>query len=306
MRILFIFLDGVGLGDDNPQINPFAAAQTPNLQGLLGGQQLLAKTAPYEGESASLLALDACLGVEGLPQSATGQAALLTGVNVPAAIGYHYGPKPNPPVAKFLKNGNLFVKLKNHKKRAALLSAYPPRYFEAIESGLRMYSAIPLAVTSAGIALKTSQDLAAGEALAADFTGQGWHEHLGMSELPVLTPRQAGERLGVIAQNYDLAFFEFWLTDYAGHRQRMNDALDLLGNFDQVIGGLVEKWDPVEGLILLTSDHGNLEDLSTRRHTTNPVPALLIGSQKNRRDFSVNLKNLADVTPTILRGLSID
>jgi 2,3-bisphosphoglycerate-independent phosphoglycerate mutase len=306
MRILFLFLDGIGLGSDDPQINPFAAAKSPHLQELLGGQRLLAQTAPYEGELASLLALDACLGVDGLPQSATGQATLLTGINVPAAIGYHYGPKPNPPVAEFLKNGNLFFKLKNHLRQAALLSAYPPRYFEAIASGLRMYSAIPLAVTIAGIPLKSARDLSAGRALAADFTGQGWHEHLGLSEIPVLTPRQAGKRLGEIAQTYDLAFFEYWLTDYAGHRQRMSDALAVLENIDQVMGGLVEKWNTEDGLILLTSDHGNLEDLSTRRHTTNPVPALLIGSRENRREFSVKLQDLADVTPAILRSFLID
>ena len=49
MRVLFIFLDGVGLGVDDPNINPFARLEMPFLQSLLGGQKLLAKSAPYVG-----------------------------------------------------------------------------------------------------------------------------------------------------------------------------------------------------------------------------------------------------------------
>ncbi len=74
MRVLFIFLDGIGLGADNPEINPFARVEMPFLQSLLGGQKMLATSAPHDGERATLLPLDAALGVDGLPQSATGQA----------------------------------------------------------------------------------------------------------------------------------------------------------------------------------------------------------------------------------------
>ena len=133
MRVLFIFLDGVGLGAENPEINPLAGIKMPVLQNLLGGRRLLAGTAPYTGERATLLALDAGLGVKGLPQSATGQAVLLTGINVPAEIGEHYGPKPNPAVAKYLLNGNLFVEFQQGGRKSALLNAYPPGYFEGVE-----------------------------------------------------------------------------------------------------------------------------------------------------------------------------
>jgi bisphosphoglycerate-independent phosphoglycerate mutase (AlkP superfamily) len=54
---------------------------------------------------------------------------------------------------------------------------------------------------------------------------------------------------------------------------------------------------------MITSDHGNLEDLSTRRHTKNPVPALLIGSTYLREQFTKNLKTLTDVAPAITRQL---
>lgn len=300
MNFLFIFLDGVGLGPDDPDTNPFARAQMPALQRLLGGEKLLAEVAPRESERASLLALDASLGIKGVPQSATGQATLLTGINVPAELGYHYGPKPNPAVAEFLRNGNLFNTFKKAGRHAALLNAYPPAYFKAIESGRRLYSAIPLAVSSAGIPLKNAQDLASGRALSADFTSQGWRENLGFKDAVLLTPQESGNRLAALAQEIDFAFFEYWLSDYAGHHQDMDQAIHLLETFDGVLQGISENWDDAQGLVLVTSDHGNMEDMSTRRHTQNEVPALLIGAPELRRRFTRNLHSLADVAPAIL------
>jgi 2,3-bisphosphoglycerate-independent phosphoglycerate mutase len=304
MHILFLFMDGIGLGPDDPSSNPFARANLPNLHTLLGGQRLLAGITPYHGERANLVALDACLGVDGVPQSATGQAVLLTGTNIPAALGYHYGPKPNPAVTKFLLHGNLF----NHLQQAGLnvgsLNAYPPPYFEAIDSGRRMYSAIPLALASAGVPLKTAEDLYAGRALSVDFTGQGWRTRLGIPDAPVLDPWQAGQRLSHLAREYDFSFFEYWPSDYAGHGQDMAQACGLLETFDTVLGGLLEAWRDEDSLLLITSDHGNLEDLSTRRHTRNPAPALLVGAPELRRSFTQGLKDLTDVTPAILRLLA--
>ncbi|HEY3311392.1 MAG TPA: hypothetical protein VGK00_07095 [Anaerolineales bacterium] len=302
MTILFMFLDGVGLGTDDPTTNPFARAEMPNLYNLLGGSKLLASTAPFDGDQASLLALDACMGVDGLPQSATGQAVLLTGRNVPAEIGYHYGPKPDKATAAHLNDGGIFGELTRSGKRAALINAYPPGYFHGIESGRRIFSSIPLAVTSAGLSLFTSDDLLAGRAISADFTAEGWRERMHLSDVPVMSLPEAGTKLAKISKKYDFAFFEYWLTDYAGHGQDMKDALRLLTQFDLVLGGLLGSWDDND-LLLITSDHGNLEDLSTRRHTVNPVPLLLVGNKISRRQFS-GVSDLSGVAPAILRSLN--
>lgn len=307
MKFLFLFLDGVGLGANDPESNPFALANMPNLSRLLDGRRMVYEALkdgrPYprvETKRATLLPLDSSLGIAGLPQSASGQATLLTGINVPARIGYHYGPKPNPAVAEILLNGNLFSRIRQMGLRATLLNAYPPGYFSAIESGRRLFSAVPLAVTSAGIPLRTRDDLFAGEALSADFTGEGWRERLGLVDTPVLPPFTAGERLAALTRAVDFAFFEFWLSDYAGHSQDMAAACSLLETVDQVLAGLFDSWDDRDGLILLTSDHGNLEDLTTRRHTANPVPGLVIGAPAMRESFTASLEDLTDVSPAIL------
>ncbi len=297
MRVLFIFLDGIGLGEHNLETNPFTRARMPTLSKLLNGRSLTKDAAPFHGEQASLLAINAGVGVRGLPQSATGQAILLTGINIPSELGYHYGPKPNPEVAAYLKEATLFSRFAKEGKRATLLNAYPPRYFDGIESGKRLYSSIPLAVVNAGLPLFRHDDLFAGRALSADFTGEGWRNMLGFVDAPLMNPQEAGRKLATVAKEYDFSLFEYWASDYAGHGQEMDTAVNLMETFDGVLGGLIEVWD--DGLILVTSDHGNMEDLSTRKHTDADVPALVIGDKIAREEFTRDLKELTDIAPAI-------
>lgn len=273
----------------------------PNLNNLLDGRSLFKDAAPFHGERATLLAVDPTVGVSGLPQSATGQAILMTGINIPAELGYHYGPKPNPAVAAYLKEATLFSRFAKEGKKAALLNAYPPRYFHGIDSGKRLYSSIPLAVINAGLPLFKHDDLFAGRALSADFTGEGWRTMLGYLDAPVMDAPQAGQTLGTLAKEYDFALFEYWASDYAGHKQEMDDAIRLMETFDEVLGGLTEMWN--DGLILVTSDHGNMEDLSTRKHTDADVPALVIGDKTARQEFTRGLKDLTHIAPAIWRAV---
>ena len=307
MHILFLFLDGVGLGTSDPAVNPFVQASMPNLTGLLDKRALTnGQTFPIESSRATLLSLDARMGVKGLPQSATGQAVLLTGRNIPAEIGYHYGPKPNPEVAAYLQAETLFHQVRSTGKQAALLSGYPPRYFEAIESGKRLFSAIPLAASKAGVSLHGPDDIASGLAIPADFTGHGWNQQPGFPKIPGREPAEAGKLLADLGMRYDFAFFEYWLSDYAGHGQDMPQAVRLLEVFDGVLGGLLDAWDDEQGLIVITSDHGNLEDLGTRRHTAHPVPGLLVGAPALRQRFLAGnpaLHDLTGIAPRILRML---
>jgi 2,3-bisphosphoglycerate-independent phosphoglycerate mutase len=321
MKLLFIFLDGVGLGEDNPAINPLARFPLPNLEEILDGHKLIANGHSTGKEEefylvntrrASLLALDACLGVEGIPQSATGQASLMTGKNVPAWLGIHEGPKATPPIIELIHQGTLFTQLQQHGKAGVLINAFPPRYFEAIEAGYRIPGVIALSARQAGIQLKTMHDLYEGRAISADFTAEGWRSVLGFTETPILDRIQAGNRLIDLTESSDMTIFEYWLTDVAGHHQDMQSAQTILEMLDAVIGSLLSCWDDENNLILLTSDHGNLEDLNTRHHTRHDVPLLLIGSVTLREMFikqvqlSCNSRikpDLTDIAPAILNFL---
>ena len=75
----------------------------------------------------------------------------------------------------------------------------------------------------------------------------------------------------------------------------------MLATLDGVLDGLAHAWRDEDSLALVTSDHGNLEDLSTRRHTANPVPLLLLGAEAARREFAEGLHDLTGVAPAIIR-----
>jgi 2,3-bisphosphoglycerate-independent phosphoglycerate mutase len=302
-HLLFIFLDGVGLGAPDPAYNPFVTADIPNLRRLLNGQRPVVGLGPTESDRAVFIPTDACLGVPGLPQSATGQGAIVTGLNVPRLVGEHWGPLPNPPVADLIRRESLFLKLKTAGLDAVLLNAYPQRYFDGIRSGRRLYSAIPLALTAAGLPPMTADDLRAGRALSADFTGEGWRTHLGLADTPLYTLPEAGRRLAGLAQAHAFSFFEYWLSDHAGHRSSLAEACQMLAGLDAMLGGLLEAWDDQAGLIVLTSDHGNVEDLSHRHHTLNPVPTVVVGAA--RAAFASGLSDLTHFTPAILNYLAL-
>ena len=292
-----LFLDGVGLAQPDTVDNPFTSAAMPHLAGLLGDAWYLAGRGRITTPHASLVPTDANLGLDGRPQSATGQATILTGRNVSRLVGEHYGPKPNPAVADVIRAGTLFHEVAAAGGRAALITPYPEGYFAAIESGRRLLSSVPLAATSAGLPLMGADDLRAGRAVSPDFTGAGWREHLGYADMPVRTLPEAGRRIAAVAAGYDFSFFEHWPTDQAGHRGTLAEAAAHLEIIDAVVGGLLDAWDDARGLLILTSDHGNLEEKSHRQHTRNPVPTILIGRGHAR--YAEIIHDLTDIAAVV-------
>jgi bisphosphoglycerate-independent phosphoglycerate mutase (AlkP superfamily) len=155
-----------------------------------------------------------------------------------------------------------------------------------------------MAVTNAGIRLFTQDDFSEARALSADFTGEGWRTFLGFPDTKVMQPYQAGRKLVSLAMDYDFIVFEYWASDYAGHKQDMDNAVMQMESFDGVLGGVLEEMSD-ELLVLITSDHGNMEDMSTRRHTDAMVPALVIGEKTAREAFTQGMKDITDIAIAI-------
>jgi 2,3-bisphosphoglycerate-independent phosphoglycerate mutase len=306
MKFVHIFfMDGVGLGGPDPDRNPFVTADLPHLSHLLGRSDwYLQGNGVISSRRASLIPTDPNLGVEGRPQSATGQATILTGRNVPRLIGKHYGPKPNPGVTHVIRQGTLFDDVVAAGGSAALITPYPKGYFDAINSGKRMYSAVPLAVAGAGLPLFGEEELRQGKAVSPEFTSEGWRNFLGYDDMPVISLQDAGRRIAAIARNYDLSFFEHWPSDRSGHRGSLEEAAAHLQKIDVVIGGLVGKWDDGAGLLIITSDHGNIEEKDHRRHTFNPVPTILVGA--HHAEFAQKIHDLADIAGVVREYLNIE
>src|SRR5215207_10359921 len=105
MSVLLIFVDGLGIGTRGPH-NPLH---------LLGAAA--APLAVFEGEEpvlpfgGVLVRTDATLGVEGRPQSASGQTTILTGVNAPATLGYHKQGFPNEAMREIIRRHSIFLQL---------------------------------------------------------------------------------------------------------------------------------------------------------------------------------------------------
>ncbi len=302
-HVHIFFLDGVGMGINDPETNPFVTAHLPTLTALLGQGWYLQGNEAISTDRASLVPTDANLGIEGRPQSATGQAAILTGRNVPRLIGEHYGPKPNRDVAAQIERGSLFHEVVGAGGRAALLTPYPQGYFDGINSGKRLYSSVPLAATSAGLKLMTADDLKNGKAVSPGFTGEAWRDHLGYADIPVMTLRQSGARIAEIARTYQFSFFEHWPSDRSGHRGTLEKAAAHLEMIDAVVGGLLDSWDDEHGLVIITSDHGNIEEKDHRRHTRNPVPTILIGRQHKRLASAIH--DLTDIAAVVRQVLDL-
>jgi hypothetical protein len=259
----------------------------------------------FDGERLSFAPTDATLGVNGDPESATGQAAILTGVNIPRRLGRHYGPKPNRRIMALMRRHNLIQKIVAAGRTAKLWNAYPPVYFDSICSGRRLFSAIPLGFHFAGIPLCTDEDLRRGDAISADFTGRGWRTRLGQKDIPILSPRDAGRKLVELALRVDFSVVDHWPTDYAGHFGEMRGAVRMLEILDRVIGGMLDVLAGTPLTVVFTSDHGNIEDLSDRGHTRNPVPTLVLGPADRRRAIAARMQDLTGFAQAVLETLGI-
>lgn len=301
-RVIFLFLDGVGLGADDPAINPLAGRVYPTLDRLTGGRPLTASSGRVIGASAALIPADAQMGIPGRPQSATGQATLLSGQNAPALLGEHYGPRPDSRVRRILGHGNLFQRVQELGLAACFINAYPQGYFDAVQRGKRLLSAIPYAATVAGLPLLTHEELRNGVALASDFTNEGWRTELGYTDVPVYSPAAAGAKLWELARDNALIFLEHWQTDVYGHHRQLTEAVADLQTFDGFLGGLLDAADLDDTLVIVASDHGNVEDCSHGKHTENPALTLLVGSAS--AEYAQKVWALTDLAPVALEYLA--
>lgn len=299
-HLLFVFLDGVGIGADDSSCNPFLEAQIPTWRGLAGGDwPTLADYAPRQSAHATLLAADATLGVPGKPQSGTGTTALLTGQNAPALFGQHAGPYPPRKLHPLLQEHNLLSRIRTQKRPCAFANAYPPFYLKRVKRGTARRTTCVQAALAAGLPLRTYDDLLAGQALSGWITNEHWRRVA--LEVPDITPFQAAQNLAHIALAHDVTLFEYFHTDHLGHRPNMTDAHRTLQLLDAFLSGLTNTLDPTRDLLILASDHGNFEALDHTKHTRNPTLLTLWGHQ--HAQIAAKISAITDIVPALMEWL---
>lgn len=293
-RVLVLFVDGVGVGEDDRERNPFSAAPPVHLTQLLRSGR------------ATLAPLDATLGVDGLPQSGTGQYSLFTGDNGARRFGRHFGPWVPTALRADLRSDNLLTRARANGYRIAFANAYPEQLIEAAHRSGEfrpigpLRTAVPLAAFGAGVLTRHIDALQAGEAVASEIVHDGWQQRV-RPDLPSITPQAAGRNLGRIANSHDLTLFAHYQTDTAGHAQDLSVAVTALTLFDTFLGGILDALDSAATL-LIVSDHGNLEDV-TAGHTRNPALGVVAGPAHEQ--VAAQLSSLMDVpaaVETLLRG----
>lgn len=290
-RVLLLFVDGVGVGPDDPDRNPFAGRPWPGWTALLGAS-------PVARRHSGAAGLDAALGVAGLPQSGTGQTALMTGINAPARVGGHLGPFPTAALRALLAGWSLPRAARDAGLRVAFANAYPDAVVARASKGGGRLDAVARAMALAGVPLRGVPELRRAEAVAASLTGEGWRERLGV-EVPILQPAEAGARLAALAAVNDLTVFAHYATDAVGHRGTVGDAVRLLERYDAFLGGLLDR-RPAGLVIVLASDHGNIEEIDHGRHTRNPALAAWHGAETPSRWAAIT-----DVAPAVRAALGL-
>lgn len=299
MPVIFLFIDGVGLGGD-ADWNPFAARHYPGFTTMSGDQPFTEAVSEVEEDSHLFRQIDARLDVDGLPQSGTGQVTLFSGENASKEIGRHFGPFPHTGIKHLLREHSLFQKAQQAGKSCHFINAYPEIFFKKAKKRNR-WSCTTLMAKSAGIPLNTTEDVKAGKAITAGLTQHAWREQLNI-DVPAITPEEAAGRLLESSEAYDLTLYEYYLSDKAGHSRDMDYADFVLARYDRFLQYLIENKSP-GSTIVLSSDHGNVEDLSTKTHTLNNVPLFVYGS--GTKHF-LGAKSIMDVTPGILDTLNED
>jgi hypothetical protein len=321
-RVLFIFLDGVGIGPADPGINPFLTADLPNLGSLLDNEVPVLEegSTPASGSSASsglaprhqlkpppatsvsgstaiAFPLDPLMGMPGLPQSGTGQVALFTGENAAALYGRHFGPWVPVPLRPLLTERSVLARAQRQGVSCAFANAYPSQFVHRAYT--KRPAGPPLAAHGAGLLTRNEKDLARGTAVSSEILNTAWRTRLGLTEIPEITPEAAGRNLARITGKAGLTFFAHYSTDTAGHEKDLDAAVAALERLDSFLGGLLPSLSE-ETLLVLSSDHGNIEDI-TQGHTRNPSFTLIRGPRFMER--SKEMSSIMDVPDLILEYL---
>lgn len=298
MGVLYFFIDGLGIGKKEKTNPVYRYALWKNLIGL----NILTQNKLIYKKEYMMKALDAHCGVEGVPQSATGQTALFTGQNASKILGGHLTGFPGEILSSLIKEHSILKTLKEKGFKVSSANSYSKDYFKRVEAKNRKVSASTLTIKAADINFRFLEDLRAGNALFADinrkFIKQYYPE---FSEIAI--NKAASHLKGLLEQN-DFLMFEYFLTDLFGHKANVKKTKDILKTIHTFLKRLVKMLDLKKHSIIICSDHGNIEDCTKRSHTENKVPFLLFSKRGDIKRFFKNqkLETLPDLPNAIVKA----
>jgi hypothetical protein len=238
---------------------------------------------------------DPLIGYPGLPGSATGQTCLWTGKNAMHSLGFHGAAIPGPTLINIIQEHSIIKKFTESGKKAGFLNAFSKQYLEKIYNKPRFLSASTHVQKASGQPFLSFDDLKNEKAIFTDITHEFLHSLYPeyKDTFPLQNPKEQGRRLMRAARDYDLSLFEYFRTDHAGHEQSFELASQFLSVLEDFIEGIMEELNIKSDLLIITSDHGNMEDLSVATHTRNPVPVIAYGHRSS--EIAEYIKDITDI-----------
>ncbi len=297
-NVLMVFVDGFGIGKKDYSYNPFFKYGFKTFEKIFGHIPSI-ENQTLSNNSHFLFPTDATLDVEGLPQSGTGQASLFCGFNAAKFVGKHYGPYPYSTTLPILKKKNILVYFKEEFNSSNFVNAYPKVFFDYIKSGRSRLSVTTITCKLAEIKLNSAEEVRTGSAITAELTNERWNQRLGY-DLEIISPQTAARRLLKIAYNYKFTLYEYYLSDHLGHLRLANEFEKLFSEMDEFLFTLLNEVNPQNTTLIICSDHGNLEDLSTKTHTRNP--ALTITSGKAAKSIAETVTDITQIKDAIIKN----
>jgi hypothetical protein len=292
--IIFIFIDGIGLGKKDIVYNPFTK-HGGDFFSALGGKSSF--QAP-----GMLIPTDTHMGLfTSPPQSGTGQVALFTGYNTIEIMNRHVAGFPPFSLRSLIKNESIIKKFMENNLKASVINTYTKKYLELITRPRteRFMSASTLMQIGSGQRLLSVDDLLNEKSIFMDITHWYLREQLEY-DIPEIKPREAGRRLANIAKDYNLIIYEYFFADKYGHEGLDLESSFIVHHLEGLLAGIWENLDKEKQLVILSSDHGNFEDLSIPIHTHNLVPTIVYGcGEENAEKY---IKNIYDI-PRFLMDL---
>ena len=111
------------------------------------------------------------------------------------------------------------------------------------------------------------------------------------------------------SEKYNIIILNYANPDMVGHTGNLEAAVKAIETIDECVGKVVEAIQEKNGVLLITADHGNAEQMIDYKtgephtaHTTNPVPLILVGMD----DAKLKSGKLADLAPTILDIMNLE
>ncbi len=133
-------------------------------------------------------------------------------------------------------------------------------------------------------------------------------------EIPEMSARELGDEAikRIQSEDYDAIIINFANADMIGHTGNIEAAIRGIEILDEIVGKIVQEVYSRGGLVLITADHGNAEEMINTQtggvdteHSRYPVPLIIINEKFAGQSRMLPTGILADIAPTMLSLMGI-